>query len=148
MLVTENLDSGVSHAVGDNHIANAGKMIDEVGAHMSKITKSAKGEDCALRLPEICCFNPETTVFAHINTVIKGTGTKSLDIHGIYACWKCHDVIDGRNNNHGINQGDLAEYVLDAIWKGDARSNRFRTIPWQHFERFYKPKVTNPLYFQ
>lgn len=62
---------------------------------MSRITKSAKGEDCQVRLPGICNHNPETTVFAHyrMNT---GLGIKPSDLHGAYACSSCHDEIDRR----------------------------------------------------
>lgn len=59
----------------------------------SKITLSANGQDCTLRLPGICNFNPETTVFAHIGT-IRGMGIKCSDIMGVYGCSSCHDEID------------------------------------------------------
>lgn len=58
-----------------------------------KITNSAKGEDCTLRIAGVCNFNPETTVFAHMNG--GGMGTKHNDIHGCYACSDCHDWLDG-----------------------------------------------------
>lgn len=61
---------------------------------MSKIRRSAKGEDCQVRIPGHCNFNPETTVYAHKGGA--GMGMKSHDIHGAYCCSACHDVIDGR----------------------------------------------------
>lgn len=63
-----------------------------------KLTDSAKGESCSIRLPNICNFNNETTVFAHINGVRFGHGIaqKVSNIHGAYACSACHDVLDGR----------------------------------------------------
>ena len=60
---------------------------------MSKYTKSAKGQDCQVRIPEVCNFDTETTVFAHLNGA--GMGTKHLDIHGAYCCSDCHAVLDG-----------------------------------------------------
>jgi len=65
----------------------------------TKITQSARGEECTLRIPGVCNRNPETTVFAHING--GGMGTKHHDIHGCYACSDCHDWIDSR-----ISYGD------------------------------------------
>lgn len=62
-------------------------------AELSKITKSAKGEQCQIRLPGICNHNPETTVFCHING--GGMGMKHNDIHGAYGCSDCHSVVDG-----------------------------------------------------
>jgi len=64
---------------------------------MSKITKSARGQACTIRL-EGCNGGPEneTVVFAHLNG--GGMGAKSLDIHGAYSCANCHDLIDGRTH--------------------------------------------------
>lgn len=60
----------------------------------SKYTKSARGQDCQIRLEGVCNYNPKTTVFAHLPGA--GMGMKHADIHGTYACSNCHDVIDGR----------------------------------------------------
>ena len=62
---------------------------------MSKITKSARGRACQLRL-DGCVSGGEnpTTVLAHLNG--GGMGMKENDIHGMYACHICHDIIDGR----------------------------------------------------
>lgn len=61
---------------------------------MSRYTLSAKGMDCEVRIPGICNFDTETTVFAHLNGA--GGGMKHADIHGAYACSSCHDVLDRR----------------------------------------------------
>lgn len=63
-------------------------------AKQTKITKSAKGEDCTLRLYE-CNGNNETVVLCHIGGN-RGMGIKCADYFAIYACSSCHDVIDGR----------------------------------------------------
>lgn len=60
----------------------------------SKIRKSARGQDCQVRLPNICNFNNETTVLAHMGG--GGMAAKANDIHGAYCCSSCHDEIDGR----------------------------------------------------
>lgn len=58
------------------------------------ITKSAKGEECQVRTPDVCNFSPETTVLGHLGG--GGMAYKSNDIHSSYICSDCHDVIDGR----------------------------------------------------
>ena len=63
---------------------------------MSKLTKSAKGQDCQIRIQGICNFNPETVVLAHLNG--GGMGIKHNDIHGAFACSACHDAIDRRTH--------------------------------------------------
>lgn len=87
---------------------------------MSKITKSARGEDCQVRIPGACNRNPETTVFAHING--GGMGMKQPDTEGSYCCSGCHDVIDGRDryNPRGL-EWDL-EYVHLAHLEGCIRT--------------------------
>ncbi len=55
--------------------------------------KSARGEDCTLRLTGICNYNPETTVAAHIG-YRRGIGVKCGDNMIVYACSACHQAID------------------------------------------------------
>lgn len=64
---------------------------------MSKLTKSARGRECQIRIPGICNYNPETVVLAHLNGA--GMGIKHSDIHGAYACSRCHAVVDGEKQN-------------------------------------------------
>ena len=68
---------------------------------MSKITKAAEGRPCTIRLPG-CNGNPETSVWAHINSIRWGAGRghKAPDICGAIACSNCHDIIDGRKKTN------------------------------------------------
>jgi hypothetical protein len=59
----------------------------------SKIARSAKDEDCQIRIGGVCNFNSETTVFCHVGGA--GMGRKSNDIHGAYGCSSCHAAVDG-----------------------------------------------------
>mgnify|MGYP001599442703 CR=1 FL=1 len=65
---------------------------------MSKITEFARGKPCTIRLPGICNHDPATSVWAHINSVRYGSGTrhKAVDLIGLMACSSCHDVLDRR----------------------------------------------------
>ena len=64
---------------------------------MSKITQSAHGEPCQIRLAGYCNHNPETTVLAHYRLAdYCSMGIKSPDFMGAYVCSICHDVVDGR----------------------------------------------------
>lgn len=65
---------------------------------MSKITESAKNEECQVRIPGVCNFDPSTTVWAHANDMAagKGKGLKAHDLNGAYACSACHDTYDRR----------------------------------------------------
>ncbi len=61
---------------------------------MSKITDSAKNEECLIRLDGICNFDNSTTVFCHIGG--GGMGAKMPDSEGAYGCSACHDAVDFR----------------------------------------------------
>ncbi len=53
----------------------------------------AKGKECMLRVPGVCCRNSETTVLAHSNSMAngKGMGLKADDAIGaVWACYTCH----------------------------------------------------------
>jgi hypothetical protein len=67
-----------------------------LGKPMSKIRKSARGEDCTINLPGVCNYNSETVVWAHSNRYQdgKGMGLKAKDENGAYACYACHCVYD------------------------------------------------------
>lgn len=60
-----------------------------------KIRNSARGQECQVRMPDVCNRNNETVILAHVGKGA-GMGQKCDDIHATYACSACHDVIDGR----------------------------------------------------
>lgn len=68
-----------------------------------KIRASARDEDCTIRLPDVCNFNPETTVFAHVNGIRLGHGVGKKTRWGAYACSACHDEVDRRTRKLEAN---------------------------------------------
>ena len=79
---------------------------------MSKITQSARNEECQVRLIGICNHNSETTVFAHYRKGgLGGMGKKPSDLFGAYACSSCHDAVDGRLST------DIERDYLDSEFK-------------------------------
>ena len=78
---------------------------------MSKLRKSAKGQECTLHISGVCNYNPETTVLAHLPSEFKGMGKKSPDYCACFACSSCHDEVDGRTNK-SIIQGDDADFYM------------------------------------
>ena len=72
----------------------------------TKYTKSARGQECQIRIPGVCNHNPDTTVFAHVNG--GGMGMKALDIHGAYACSDCHFWLDGGYTTAQLDQPNYA----------------------------------------
>jgi len=83
-----------------------------------KITDSARGEDCQVRIPGICNFNPETTIAAHMNGA--GMGTKHHDMFIAYACSDCHSVIDGHivpALRLAITRGEIRQMHYEGIFR-------------------------------
>lgn len=83
---------------------------------MSKITDSARGEECTVRLIG-CNRNPETTVFAHLSGIRfgHGVGKKVSNLHGAYCCSSCHDLLDGRVKNNYYTKDELKLAHLEAV---------------------------------
>jgi len=78
---------------------------------MSKITKSARGEDCSLLLGN--CSSNETVVLCHIGKN-RGISIKCNDSFAVYACSNCHDIIDGRKRS-GFSNDALSGIKLIAL---------------------------------
>jgi len=75
---------------------------------MSKMRKSAKGEDCQIRIPGVCNHNAETTVLCHLGGA--GWSLKSNDIHSAYGCYACHLVTDGAKSEFTKDEIKLMFY--------------------------------------
>ena len=88
---------------------------------MSKITKSARGKECTIRIPDVCCWNPETTVFAHYRmATLNGVSMKPDDIFGAYACFECHNALDRRS--HTDLDGDYLRLLhLEGVLRTQAQ---------------------------
>lgn len=88
---------------------------------MSAIRRSARGQECQIRIPGVCNRNNETVVWAHANgiSIGKGIGQKSNDLLGAYACMACHDCYDRRRSPPA---GWTRVDVEHAFWEGHARS--------------------------
>lgn len=82
------------------------------------VRKAAEGQPCALRLNG--CELTGTTVLAHIRTTGTGAGKKPSDSMGVFACAKCHDVIDGRRSS-----GMMPKEIQERIIKGLAETHDY-----------------------
>lgn len=87
---------------------------------MSKITESARGEDCTIRIPGVCNFDPATTVWCHGNgsAAGKGIGMKAIDILGAYGCSACHAVYDRLVPlPEGMSRDQVKLYFLEGLMR-------------------------------
>lgn len=89
---------------------------------MSKITASARGEQCQVRYYWINYHNPETVVFAHSNKHKhgKGMGLKAKDEFGAYACYRCHAIYDG----HEKRPSHVPKEYVDEIFEKGMEKTR------------------------
>ena len=88
----------------------------------TKITKSARGEECQVRIPGVCNHNPETVIFAHING--GGMGMKQPDTEGAYCCHACHDELDGRRHKWEPNIENRGTHLRLAHHEGAMRTRK------------------------
>lgn len=85
------------------------------------IRDSARGEECTVRIPGVCTFDREKTIWSHapLGAAGKGRGLKSLDLCGAYACTACDAVLDGQAPRPA---GMTREQVLVEWFFGHMRS--------------------------
>ena len=65
-----------------------------------KLRDSARGQDCTMQVVDVCNYNPETVVLAHVKTAGTGSkGAKCHDFSAVYACHACHEWLDQRKGS-------------------------------------------------
>ena len=79
----------------------------------TKLRNAAKGEECTLQIFGVCIGGTETTVLAHLHDETFGRGQKADDTSAVFACFGCHDEIDGRTRKTAGE--DLTWYKLRAL---------------------------------
>ena len=86
---------------------------------VSKITDSAEGKRCTMRIPGVCCYDNTKTVWAHIRGIRWGAGgsLKPPDIIGLYACQNCHDILDRR-----VKTDFDRDYIMQLAYEGHCES--------------------------
>ena len=83
---------------------------------VSKITQSARGENCTFLIRNVCQNRTDTTVFCH-GPLNFGRGIKSPDWWGAYGCYECHTAMDQRK----LINVDWLETWLAAIRRTQTR---------------------------
>lgn len=76
------------------------------------LRRAAAGQRCTLNLPNICCYEAETVVLAHIHDEQFGKSQKADDTSGFHACRTCHAAYD--LHTHGLPPEVMLELVLRA----------------------------------
>ena len=87
-------------------------------AKKTKITESARGESCSLRVSDNCTDEFGYVVLCHLNTNYRGIGIKSPDLFGVYACSHCHTLLDSSKVDYQDQQRALFETQMKLIDKG------------------------------
>ena len=79
----------------------------------AKLRDAARGEECTLQIFGCCVGGTDTTVLAHLHDETFGRGQKADDTSAVFACYGCHDEIDGRTRKTAGK--DLTWYKLRAL---------------------------------
>jgi len=87
---------------------------------MSKITSSANGQRCQIRLPGVCTDRNVVWCHAIGQAAGKGIGMKVPDLLGAYGCEECHHVVDRRKFVKHLTRMEIEH----AFYEGVMRSQR------------------------
>lgn len=79
----------------------------------AKLRDAARGEECTLQIFGCCVGGTDTTVLAHLHDETFGRSQKADDTSAVFACYGCHNEIDGRT--HKTVGEDLTWYKLRAL---------------------------------
>lgn len=72
----------------------------------SPLTRSARGQECQIRIPGVCSGRTDTVVLCHLNGA--GMGMKDDDDEGAYGCFECHQAVDGKSLiPHGFTEAGI-----------------------------------------
>jgi len=67
-----------------------------------------------IRIPGVCNFNSETTVLAHLNGA--GMARKEDDSEGAFACYDCHQAVDGKpTKKHGFSSDEIKLMFFEGV---------------------------------
>ena len=89
---------------------------------MHPLRKSAKDQECHLRIPNVCNWDSTTTSLCHIRRAgMGGMGMKPHDLCGVFGCSNCHAVIDHRDNMGAYTPSEIDGYILEG---------HLRTLMW------------------
>lgn len=86
-------------SANENQPEKPRKKMKSRGLKMTPIRKAARGQDCTLRIPGVCNYNPETTVLCHSPYLDsgRGMGLKAPDTEACFGCHSCHGILDRRD---------------------------------------------------
>lgn len=79
----------------------------------TKLTKSARDQECQIRIPRTCNGDTTTTVLAHLPG--GGMGGKVPDLFAAYSCSACHDMVDGRTKRGWNSPNELKVWHLEGV---------------------------------
>jgi hypothetical protein len=87
-------------------------------AKQTKITKSARGESCSLRVSPNCTDEEGYVVLCHLNSNFRGMGIKSPDVLAVYGCSYCHALLDKSEVDYQDQLRAFQETLMKLIDKG------------------------------
>ena len=61
-------------------------------------------------------INSETVVLCHMPTGDGMMGGKGPDTWAAYGCAACHDIVDGRRQDHQLSEHDIQSQIYRAIF--------------------------------
>ena len=83
--------------------------------HESKrLRESARGKECQIRIPGVCCGDNSTVVLCHLNGA--GAGKKHSDLLASYGCHKCHAACDGQLKT-AYHSDELKLMLLEGVMR-------------------------------
>ena len=79
------------------------------------LRQSARGQQCQVRLYQICKGHDETVVLAHLGGA--GVGGKNWDSAAAFCCFDCHSIVDNRVQTDLYTQDEIKLAHLQGVMR-------------------------------
>ena len=109
----------------------------------SPLTRSARGQECQIRIPGVCSGRPDTVVLCHLNGA--GLSIKDDDDEGAYGCFECHCAVDDKPlTPHGFTRIQILLMHYEGVHRTRAIMKRSGLIFYAGMVTETKTKPAKP----
>ena len=85
---------------------------------MTNLRKLAQGQECQIRIPGFCNFDPATSVLCHIRLAgVTGAGQKAPDLLAAIGCSSCHELVDGRISTDQWTADRIDKWFYEGVFR-------------------------------
>lgn len=97
---------------------------------MTDLSKTARDQECTIRVPGVCNGRTDLTVLCHVRMIgISGYGLKAPDALAAFGCQPCHDYVDARTHPK-VSPEERRLLLLEGVMRTQAQWIKAKVLKW------------------